>query len=161
MFFKDQKDGSQELPLLPLRDLVVFPHMVVPLIVGQEKSIATLQAAQAAGKLLLLASQHEARTADPNPEDIREMGCIAKIVQMLKLPDGTLKVLVEGRQRGRIQGYVQTEGHFSVDVERIPVGDPPAEAAALMRQVRETFEAFTRLDKSIPPEMRLTVRVAG
>ena len=157
MFFKDKKGRSQELPLLPLRDLVVFPHMVVPLIVGREKSIATLQAAQSTGKTLLLASQREARTADPGPEDIREMGCIAQIVQMLKLPDGTLKVLVEGRSRGRIHRYLQTEGHFSAEVERISVPPAPPESAALMRQVRDAFETFTRLDKSVPPEMRLTV----
>ena len=157
MLFSDRKGTAERLPLLPLRDLVVFPHMVVPLIVGREKSIATLQASKAHGKTLVLATQREARTADPEVSDIREVGCIAKIIQMLKLPDGTIKVLVEGRERAQILRYSQTEGHFEVEVNRIPVSGSPSESAALMRQVRTTFEAYSRLDKAVAPEMRLTI----
>ena len=163
MFFKDKKPSDTEaptaLPLLPLRDLVVFPYMVVPLIVGREKSIATLDAASESGKKLFLAAQREARTNNPNADDIYEVGTIATIIQMLRLPDGTVKVLVEGNTRGRITRFAESEPCFLVEVEERP--DEPTDAAiegsALLRSVKSSFEQYVKLDKGIPPEMVLTV----
>ena len=161
MFFKDKRQSgkSLSLPLLPLRDLVVFPNMVVPLIVGREKSIATLNAAKAGDKTLFLAAQREARTNNPQPGDIYEVGCIAGIIQLLKLPDGTVKVLVEGRSRAKIVRYVDVDDYFHVelaDVEEPEVDD--VEVSALMRSVRAAFEQYVKLAQGIPPEMMLTVQ---
>lgn len=160
MFFKDRKGGRRTatLPMLPLRDLVVFPHMVVPLIVGRDKSIATLQATQRTDSTIFLAAQKDARNNAPTPDEIYEYGCVASIIQMLKLPDGTVKVLVEGRQRARVTRYSNTDGHFEVEVEVLNVPrDSELEASALMRSVRAAFEQYTKLDKNVPPEMRLTI----
>src|SRR5213595_3075847 len=118
MFFRndDRKDpkgktGVRTVPLLPLRDIVVFPHMVVPLFVGRERSISALERAmsQDAHKEVLLSAQRKAKTNDPVPEDIFGVGTVATIIQMLRLPDGTVKVLVEGKRRATIQRFVQTE----------------------------------------------------
>src|ERR671913_260780 len=113
MFFNrnDVPGGNREkrvLPLLPLRDIIVFPHMVVPLFVGREKSINALEEAMEADKELLLAAQKKAKTNDPREDDIFSVGTIGHIIQLLRLPDGTVKVLVEGKQRARILGYEQT-----------------------------------------------------
>src|SRR5918993_2290367 len=102
------------LPLLPLRDVVVFPHMVIPLFVGRPKSIKALEAAMEAGKSIVLVAQKSAAKDDPAPEDLYEIGSIANILQMLKLPDGTVKVLVEGSQRARISDVVDVKTHFAV-----------------------------------------------
>src|SRR5476649_2742959 len=101
-----------QLPLLPLRDVVVFPHMVIPLFVGRPKSIKALEAAMEQGKSIMLAAQKAAAKDEPSAEDIYEIGCIANILQMLKLPDGTVKVLVEGVQRAKISQVRETETHF-------------------------------------------------
>ncbi len=161
MFFKDKRQAGQgtTLPLLPLRDLVVFPNMVVPLIVGREKSIATLNAAKAGDKTLFLAAQREARTNNPQPGDIYEVGCVASIIQLLKLPDGTVKVLVEGRSRAKIVRYVDVGDFFRVELA--PVEEPEitdVEISALMRSVRAAFEQYVKLAQGIPPEMMLTVQ---
>ena len=146
------------LPLLPLRDIIVFPHMVVPLFVGREKSIAALEEAQAADKQVLLAAQKKAKTNEPAPEDIFGVGTVATIIQLLRLPDGTVKVLVEGKKRWRIRGFVPNERFFQVEVE--PVEEPEektVELEALMRSVQSTFEAYVKLNKRIPPEMLMSV----
>src|SRR4051795_6508534 len=101
-----------DLPLLPLRDVVVFPHMVIPLFVGRPKSIKALEAAMEAGKSIVLVAQKSAAKDDPAPEDLYEIGSIANILQMLKLPDGTVKVLVEGSQRARINEIIDVKTHF-------------------------------------------------
>ncbi len=146
------------LPLLPLRDIIVFPHMVVPLFVGREKSIAALAEAQAADKQVLLAAQKKAKTNEPAPEDIFGVGTVATIIQLLRLPDGTVKVLVEGKKRWRIRGFVPNERFFQVEAE--PVEEPEektVELEALMRSVQSTFEAYVKLNKRIPPEMLMSV----
>ena len=107
------------LPLIPLRDLSLFPNLVVPLFVGRERSIKALEEAMREGHLVALATQRKAETQDPGAEDIFEIGCVATVMQELKLPDGTAKALVEGKQRFRILEYIQTEPFFLVRVELI------------------------------------------
>src|SRR3982074_20914 len=109
-----------QLPLLSLRDVVVFPHMVIPLFVGRPKSIKALEAAMEAGKSIVLVAQKSAAKDDPAPEDMYEIGSIANILQMLKLPDGTVKVLVEGSQRARIHEVIDIKTHFAVTIEPLP-----------------------------------------
>ncbi|HKO93974.1 MAG TPA: LON peptidase substrate-binding domain-containing protein, partial [Polyangiaceae bacterium] len=122
------------LPLLPLRDIIVFPHMVVPLFVGREKSINALEEAMGGDKEILLAAQRKAKTNDPTPQDIFEMGTIGTIIQLLRLPDGTVKVLVEGKQRARIERFVPNEEFFLCEVEQVEeVSQSSIEVEALMR----------------------------
>ncbi len=147
-----------ELPMLPLRDLVVFPHMVVPLIVGRPRSRAALGQADAGDRKVLLVAQRNGRTTEPQEGDIFELGTVASIHQMLRLPDDNLKVLVEGKQRARILRFVDGESHFRVQVELVDDehGDEE-ELKGLMRSVKSAFEQFVKLNKGIPPEMLLTV----
>src|SRR5690625_4338342 len=143
-----------ELPLLPLRDVVVFPHMVIPLFVGRPRSIKALEQAMENGNTILLVAQKTASKEDPAPEDMYEIGCAASILQMLKLPDGTVKVLVEGVERARIQKVIEGEEHFSgeaVAVEGAEVS--AAEAEALRRAVMAQFEQYVKLNKKIPQEI--------
>src|SRR5829696_4180345 len=123
MFFKNddaKKKGPRTIPLLPLRDIIVFPHMVVPLFVGREKSINALEDAMAADKEILLSAQKKAKTNEPTPEDIFAVGTLGTIIQLLRLPDGTVKVLVEGKRRAKIRKFTQTEGYFQVEAEELP-----------------------------------------
>lgn len=158
MFFHRSSDGDgnkrvKNLPLLPLRDIIVFPHMVVPLFVGREKSIAALEEAMANEKEILLAAQKKAKTNDPSPEDIYSMGTVGLIVQLLRLPDGTVKVLVEGKRRARIRRFLESEQFFLCEVETAEErGTSTVEIEALMRSVHSTFEAYVKLNKRIPPE---------
>ncbi|RMH36541.1 MAG: endopeptidase La [Deltaproteobacteria bacterium] len=150
---------TRTIPLLPLRDIIVFPHMVVPLFVGREKSIAALEEAMASDKELLLAAQKRAKTNDPKQDDIFRVGTIGQIIQMLRLPDGTVKVLVEGRRRARIRKYLQTAPYFLCEVDEIDeVTEQTAEVEALMRQVQQCFENYVKLNKRIPPEMLVSVQ---
>jgi len=143
-----------QLPLLPLRDVVVFPHMVIPLFVGRPRSIRALEAAMEAGKSIMLAAQKSAGKDDPTPEDVYEIGCVATILQMLKLPDGTVKVLVEGAQRARITEIQDTDTHFtSVLVPIAPDLAVSAETEALRRAIVGQFEQYVKLNKKIPPEI--------
>ena len=112
---------TQSLPLLPLRDVVVFPHMVIPLFVGRPKSIKALETAMESGKNILLVAQKSAAKDEPVPEDMYEIGCLANILQMLKLPDGTVKVLVEGVQRARVLRIEDQRALFVADISLIPV----------------------------------------
>ncbi len=147
-----------ELPLLPLRDLVVFPHMVVPLIVGRSRSRTALGAADKADRQVFLAAQKNGRTADPGEEDIFEMGTIANIHQMLRLPDENLKVLVEGQRRARVLRFVDGGDYLRVVVELVEEHQrPDVEVAALIRSVKTAFEQYVKLNKGVPPEMLLTV----
>jgi ATP-dependent Lon protease len=143
-----------QLPLLPLRDVVVFPHMVIPLFVGRPKSIKALEAAMEQGKSIMLAAQKAAAKDEPSANDIYEIGCVANILQMLKLPDGTVKVLVEGAQRARIHKINELESHFVADLT--PVESEPgdeAEVEAMRRAIVQQFDQYVKLNKKIPPEI--------
>ncbi|MDO8439072.1 MAG: LON peptidase substrate-binding domain-containing protein, partial [Telluria sp.] len=143
-----------QLPLLPLRDVVVFPHMVIPLFVGRPKSIKALEAAMGQGKSIMLAAQKAAAKDEPSAEDIYDIGCVANILQMLKLPDGTVKVLVEGAQRARIHSITEGETHFISEVT--PIESEPgdeAEVEAMRRAIVQQFDQYVKLNKKIPPEI--------
>jgi len=140
--------------MLPLRDVVVFPHMVLPLFVGREKSINALEEAVQSGKQIFLAAQHDAADDDPAPENIFGIGTVANILQLLKLPDGTVKVLVEGVCRAGIVNYVETEDSFVVDAAPIAEGEfDEREGEVLMRTVTSEFEQYVKLNSKIPPEV--------
>jgi ATP-dependent Lon protease len=164
MFFKNDgppKGGAsvRTVPLLPLRDIIVFPHMVVPLFVGREKSIAALEEAMASDKELLLAAQKKAKTNDPKDVDIFRLGTIGYIIQLLRLQDGTVKVLVEGKRRARIVSYPQTTPFFLTEVEEIDEPeDKSVEIQALMRSIQGVFKNYVKLNKRIPPEMLVSVQ---
>jgi ATP-dependent Lon protease len=143
-----------QLPLLPLRDVVVFPHMVIPLFVGRPKSIKALEAAMEQGKSIMLAAQKAAAKDEPSANDIYQIGCVANILQMLKLPDGTVKVLVEGAQRARIHNILELETHFAADLT--PVESEPgdeSEVEAMRRAIVQQFDQYVKLNKKIPPEI--------
>jgi ATP-dependent Lon protease len=143
-----------QLPLLPLRDVVVFPHMVIPLFVGRPKSIKALEAAMEAGKSIVLVAQKSAAKDDPAPEDLYEIGSIANILQMLKLPDGTVKVLVEGSQRARINSVIDVKTHFAVSIEPLPADNATDhETEAMRRTMIQQFDQYVKLNKKIPPEI--------
>ncbi|MFC3338496.1 endopeptidase La [Paracandidimonas soli] len=143
-----------DLPLLPLRDVVVFPHMVIPLFVGRPRSIKALELAMEAGNGIMLVAQKSAGKDDPAADDLYEIGCVASILQMLKLPDGTVKVLVEGVQRARIQSVKEEDSHFSAVVAAIaPEEQAGAESEALRRAVVTQFEQYVKLNKKIPQEI--------
>lgn len=143
-----------QLPLLPLRDVVVFPHMVIPLFVGRPKSIKALEAAMEQGKSIMLAAQKAAAKDEPSAADIYEIGCVANILQMLKLPDGTVKVLVEGAQRARIHHISELDTHFVADLTPVEseLGDE-AEVEAMRRTIVQQFDQYVKLNKKIPPEI--------
>ena len=157
----DHKDTTSELtdalmamPVLPLRDVVVYPHMVIPLFVGREKSIHALEAAMADDKQILLVAQKSAALDDPEQDDVYRIGTIATILQLLKLPDGTVKVLVEGGQRGKIINFLGNEEYFEAQTS---VLDSPAlderEAEVLSRSLMNQFEQYVKLNKKVPPEV--------
>lgn len=142
------------LPLLPLRDVVVFPHMVIPLFVGRPKSIKALEAAMEQGKSIMLAAQKAAAKDEPSAADIYEIGCVANILQMLKLPDGTVKVLVEGAQRARIDNITDGATHFTAELTPLnsEIGDD-SEVEAMRRAIVQQFDQYVKLNKKIPPEI--------
>jgi ATP-dependent Lon protease len=143
-----------ELPLLPLRDLIIFPHMMMPLFVGREKSIAALEHAMSHQLDIVLAAQKDARTNNPNPEEIFQTATIGSIVQLLRLPDGTVKVLVEGKSRAVIKEFKSLEPFHMVRVELVTEEvDNSLEVQALVRSVKNTFESYVKLNKRIPPEI--------
>jgi ATP-dependent Lon protease len=149
---------TQQLPLLPLRDLIIFPHMMMPLFVGREKSINALEEAMAKQTDIVLAAQRDAKTNNPEPKDIYNVGTIGTIIQLLRLPDGTVKVLVEGKKRVRIKGFVNNDNFFVVNAEDIEEDvDNQVEAQALVRSVKSTFETYVKLNKRIPPEILMRV----
>ncbi len=143
-----------QMPLLPLRDVVVFPHMVIPLFVGRPKSIKALETAMEAGKSIVLVAQKSAAKDDPAPEDLYQIGSIANILQMLKLPDGTVKVLVEGSQRARIHAISDAATHYVVSMTPIvPDSTMDNETEALRRTMIQQFDQYVKLNKKIPPEI--------
>lgn len=146
------------LPLLPLRDVVVFPHMVIPLFVGRPKSIKALEAAMEAGRQIMLVAQKAAGKDEPKPEDMFHVGCVSTILQMLKLPDGTVKVLVEGIQRATTDAIQETPEHFTAQVTPIPPeADTKPEIEALRRAVTQQFDQYVKLNKKIPPEILTSI----
>jgi ATP-dependent Lon protease len=146
------------LPLLPLRDVVVFPHMVIPLFVGRPKSIKALESAMEAGKQIMLVAQKAAAKDEPKPDDMFGVGCISTILQMLKLPDGTVKVLVEGSQRAEVKAIIDGEAHFSAEVQaRDSTGGDSSECEALRRAVTTQFDQYVKLNKKIPPEILTSI----
>lgn len=151
-------DQRVKIPLLPLRDILVFPSTVVPLFVGRDKSIQALEHAMASNKEILLAAQIKAKTNDPDLEDIYKVGTISNILQLLRLPDGTVKVLVEGHSRARICEYLQTDSFFLVEATPIEEDNSDGlENEALIRTVKMAFDNYVRLNKRIPPEMLLSI----
>src|SRR6476620_203732 len=155
---KEQTGGPARVPLLPLRDIIVFPHMVVPLFVGRQRSIKALEEATQKQSLIFLSSQKDAKTNDPTEEDIYKIGTLGAVVQMLKLPDGTVKVLIEGKKRARVARFIANPDFFLVDVEDAPeVVERNTEVEALVREVHTTFENYVKLKKKIPPEMVMSV----
>ncbi len=145
--------SSQSFPVLPLRDIVVFPHMIVPLFVGREKSVRALEAVMKDDKQILLSSQKDASEDEPTPETIYRTGVLANVLQLLKLPDGTVKVLVEGKARVRITEFLDNDAYFEAEAELIAETEADASAVkALSRAVAEEFERYAKLNRNIPEE---------
>lgn len=145
-------------PVLPLRDIVVFPHMIVPLFVGREKSISALEDVMSDDKQVLLATQKSASVDDPGQDDVFEVGTVGTVLQLLKLPDGTVKVLVEGTHRAKITSYVENDKFFEAHAEIIDeVSENTQEEEALKRAVVTQFEQYIKLNKKIPPEVLVSV----
>jgi ATP-dependent Lon protease len=143
-----------ETPVLPLRDVVVYPHMVIPLFVGREKSIRCLEAAMEQDKKVLLIAQKDASTDDPGANDLYQVGTVANVLQLLKLPDGTVKVLVEGGQRARLEQLREQDGYFVADAQYLatePLDE--REQEVLVRSAITQFEGYIKLNKKIPPEV--------
>lgn len=148
-------DPMSIAPVLPLRDVVVYPHMVIPLFVGREKSIHALDAAMKDNKQILLVAQKSAETDDPNPEDVHGIGTLANILQLLKLPDGTVKVLVEGSARAKLVRFAPTEGYYSAQLSVIPDKSSldEKEMDVLTRAATALFDQYVKLNKKVPPEV--------
>ncbi|MDH5257893.1 MAG: LON peptidase substrate-binding domain-containing protein, partial [Gammaproteobacteria bacterium] len=158
----DQDDKTSSLvegqttvmPVLPLRDVVVYPHMVIPLFVGREKSIKALEAAMEEDKQILLVAQKSAGQDDPEIEDIYRIGTVSSILQLLKLPDGTVKVLVEGQERAKVAQFLAEEEYFTAEVEPLVTEElDDRETEVLMRSVLAQFDQYVKLNKKIPPEI--------
>jgi len=147
--------ASQEVPVLPLRDVVVYPHMVIPLFVGRDKSIHALDGAMTTDKQILLVAQKSAEVDDPSVKDLYDIGTLANILQLLKLPDGTVKVLVEGHQRAVIQRFVTTDTSFSAIIKPLDeiLNADEREQEVLMRSAMNLFDQYVKLNKKIPPEV--------
>src|SRR3989442_5708109 len=140
-------------PVLPLRDIVVFPHMIAPLVVGRKKSILALEEVMRSDTFILLATQKNGSDEDPATEAIYEVGTLASVLQLLKLPDGTVKVLVEGAQRAKVVKYTDCSEYYAA--EAVALGDTMGEcveAKALARSVTTEFESYVKLNKKVPPE---------
>jgi len=145
-------------PVLPLRDIVVFPHMIVPLFVGREKSVKALENVMANDKKILLVSQKDANDDDPEPDDIFDVGTIATVMQLLKLPDGTVKVLVEGGARAKITRYLDNEDFFEAEAEvDTPTVEQSKELQGLIRSVIKQFEQYIKFNKKIPSEVQASI----
>ena len=154
---------NQSYPVLPLRDIVVFPHMIVPLFVGRDKSVAALEAAMAADKEIFLVAQLDPAEDDPTREDLYEIGVTATVLQLLKLPDGTVRVLVEGKTRGRLSELDESGAYLTATIDVTPAEsdkavleeqdhDLKAQIAALMRSVVDQFENYAKLNRKLPAE---------
>ncbi|MBB3168617.1 endopeptidase La [Simiduia aestuariiviva] len=154
MDYQAPAEGSVDLPLLPLRDVVVYPHMVIPLFVGRAKSIEALEAAMAADKQVLLVAQKNAADDDPTGKDLYDIGTVSTILQLLKLPDGTVKVLVEGGERARLNNIVEMNGYYQASIATLASDEvPEREAEVLLRSAMTQFEQYVTLSKKVPAEV--------
>src|SRR6478609_4014881 len=150
------------LPVLPLRDIVVFPHMVVPLFVGRDKSVRALEEVMKGDKQILLATQKNSADDDPTPSAIYDVGVVASVLQLLKLPDGTVKVLVEGKSRAALLRFTGQSDYFEAEVADLEEdGEDAPEAGALSRAVTEQFENYVKLNKKVPPEALASIPQIG
>jgi ATP-dependent Lon protease len=156
---REMNAGMMDIPLLPLRDVVVFPHMIVPLFVGRERSIAALESAMKEEKGIFMVAQKSAQKDDPGEEEIYRIGTIGIIIQLLRLPDGTVKVLVEGKKRGIIREYLPCEDYFLIRAEELEeTGETEkVRIEALMRSIRESFETYAKMTKKVHLEMVGTI----
>lgn len=155
-----ERTDRVEIPVLALRDVVVYPHMVIPLFVGREKSIKCLEAAMDNDKQIFLVAQKDASVDDPSTDDVYQTGTIATVLQLLKLPDGTVKVLVEGTQRAKIDEFLITDEYFLAQAQYIPSQDvDEQEQDILVRSAISQFEGYVKLNKKIPPEVLTSVSV--
>ncbi|MEM6465278.1 MAG: LON peptidase substrate-binding domain-containing protein, partial [Pseudomonadota bacterium] len=153
--------SSITYPVLPLRDIVVFPHMIVPLFVGREKSVKALEEVMKDDKQILLSSQIDAADEDPSEDGIYNAGVLANVLQLLKLPDGTVKVLVEGRQRVRIEEFLENDAYFEATASFVDEEEGDADSmVALSRSVVEEFSRYAKLNKNIPDEAQAAVEDA-
>ncbi len=151
-------DFPDVLPLLPIREIVHFPGIIFPLFVGREKSVRALDEAMAGSEHILLITQRQMSTEDPEPEDLNDIGIVAEIIQILKVPDGTVRVMLEGKERVRVTEWLETDPCFQVRLERLPLPPTlPLEAEALMRSVMAEFEQIANTAKNIPPEVVVTL----
>ena len=150
---------DQFLPLLPLRDIVVFPQMIVPLFVGRDKSVSALEKAMEGEKDIFLVAQLDPAEDDPDRDALYDMGVIASVVQMLKLPDGTVRVLVEGKQRAMLESIVEEDGHLAATVTAQEDSTASGtEVEAMMRSVADQFESYAKLNKKLPAEAPVQLR---
>ena len=150
----EERTEQLTMPVLPLRDVVVYPHMVIPLFVGREKSIRCLQAAMDEDKQVFLAAQKDASVDEPTTEDIYQVGTVATVLQLLKLPDGTVKVLVEGKQRAQLDELQDNEEYFQASIHYLAAEElPEKEEEILIRSALNQFEGYVKLNKKIPPEV--------
>ena len=156
---EQSKSPLQEIPVLPLRDVVVYPHMVIPLFVGRDKSIVALDRAMASGKQILLIAQQKAELDDPAAEDLYEVGTVAQVLQLLKLPDGTIKVLVEGVSRVRLDRLEERDGALLASGEEVEPEYSVAEREVdvTLRSLLSLFEQYVKMNRKIPPELLSTI----
>ncbi len=144
---------SVTYPVLPLRDIVVFPHMIVPLFVGRDKSVSALESAMAADKNIFLVSQLDPAEDDPDREALYDLGVIATVLQLLKLPDGTVRVLVEGKQRATLKTLHHDGVHLTAEIDEVEATEPEGvEVKALVRSVIEQFENYSKVNRKLPAE---------
>ena len=154
----NQQD-NQLMPVLPLRDVVVYPHMVIPLFVGREKSIEALEAAMEGNKEILLLAQRKASDDEPSAKDLFTIGTVASILQMLKLPDGTVKVLVEGEFRAKVATLVEADGYFNAELEVLQSQNAShSESEIYKRTALQQFERFVQVNKKIPSEVSASLQ---
>ncbi|HEY1961774.1 MAG TPA: LON peptidase substrate-binding domain-containing protein, partial [Rhizomicrobium sp.] len=150
--------GGQLAPVLPLRDIVVFPHMIVPLFVGREKSVRALEEVMNDEKQILLLTQKNAADDDPSTDGLHRVGTMATVLQLLKLPDQTVRVLVEGKSRAQVTGFVPRTDFFQAMIEKIgDTGGEARETEALIRSVKSNFENYIKLNKKVPAETLASV----
>jgi len=153
-----KSEKAKKFPLLPLRDVIIFPHMVVPLFVGREKSIAALEEAAKNDNELFLVTQKDASVLNPDRDDIYDIGTVVNIIQMLRLPDNTVKVLIEGKYRARIKNFTAAPSGYWVEVDKCQSkeGDP-VQLEAVIRSIKNIFEQYVKLNKRIPPELLMSI----
>ena len=153
-----KSDKAKKFPLLPLRDVIIFPHMVVPLFVGREKSIAALEEAAKNDNELFLVTQKDASVLNPDRDDIYDIGTVVNIIQMLRLPDNTVKVLIEGKYRARIKNFTAAPSGYWVEVDKCQGKEGDAvQLEAVIRSIKNIFEQYVKLNKRIPPELLMSI----